>query len=131
MIEYWLISLRSCCSSWFVLPSSTRRKEKLIPSRIPNSSPGLPIWIFLILVHWSWNLYVSPGHPSLEHLLTVVIAVYIFAGSILLEEHILTKIFGTIIGFIGIAYVILEFVPSIEPPQNMREADGGWGAEQV
>jgi hypothetical protein len=35
------------------------------------------------------------------------------------------------IGIVGIAYAVLEFVPSIEPPQNMREADGGWGAEQV
>jgi hypothetical protein len=41
------------------------------------------------------------------------------------------KVFGSLIGFIGIAYVVLDFVPSIEPPQNMREADGGWGAEQV
>jgi hypothetical protein len=41
------------------------------------------------------------------------------------------KVFGSLIGIVGIAYVALEFVPSIEPPQNMREADGGWGAEQV
>jgi hypothetical protein len=40
-------------------------------------------------------------------------------------------IFGTIIGIVGVVYVVLEFIPSIEPPQNMREADGGWGAEQV
>jgi len=58
-------------------------------------------------------------------------AFYIFAGSILLENHIINIVFGTIIGIIGVAYVVLEFVPSIEPPQNMREADGGWGAEQV
>jgi len=56
---------------------------------------------------------------------------YIFTGSILLGDGIMLKIFGSLIGFIGVAYVILEFVPSIEPPQNMREADGGWGAEQV
>jgi len=29
-------------------------------------------------------------------------------------------IVGGIIGLIGIAYVALEFVPSIEPPANMR-----------
>ncbi|KAG9245214.1 Golgi apparatus membrane protein TVP15 [Calycina marina] len=56
---------------------------------------------------------------------------YIFVGSILLDEWVLNKIFGTIIGLIGIAYIALEYVPSIEPPANMREADGGWGAEQV
>jgi hypothetical protein len=41
------------------------------------------------------------------------------------------NIFGGVIGTVGLAYGVLEFVPSIEPPANMREADGGWGAEQV
>jgi hypothetical protein len=61
----------------------------------------------------------------------IKLTVYIFAGSILLDHGILDKIFGSLIGIIGVAYVALEFIPSIEPPQNMREADGGWGAEQV
>ncbi|PSS16623.1 hypothetical protein M430DRAFT_122114 [Amorphotheca resinae ATCC 22711] len=56
---------------------------------------------------------------------------YIFVGSILLDVHTLDIVFGSIIGIIGLAYAVLEFVPSIEPPQNMREADAGWGAEQV
>jgi len=56
---------------------------------------------------------------------------YIFCGSILLEHNIMDIIFGTVIGIVGVVYVVLEFIPSIEPPQNMREADGGWGAEQV
>lgn len=44
----------------------------------------------------------------------------------------LSKMAGTAVGFVGIAYVALEFVPSIEPPSNMREADeAGWGAEEV
>lgn len=30
------------------------------------------------------------------------------------------RIFGTMIGVVGIAYIVLEFIPSIEPPQNMR-----------
>lgn len=58
-------------------------------------------------------------------------AFYIFAGAILLDEHILNIIFGSVIALIGAIYVILDFIPSIEPPQNMREADAGWGAEQV
>jgi len=58
-------------------------------------------------------------------------AFYIFAGSILLDAHTVDIVFGSIIGLIGIAYVVLEFIPGIEPPQNMREADGGWGAETV
>jgi len=56
---------------------------------------------------------------------------YIFAGMILLDNHIADIIFGSIIAIIGVGYAVLEFIPSIEPPQNMREADGGWGAEQV
>ncbi|TQV98697.1 hypothetical protein V2A60_007595 [Cordyceps javanica] len=57
---------------------------------------------------------------------------YIFLGCLLLGEKILSNIAGGVVGVIGIAYIALEFVPSIEPPANMREADAaGWGAEQV
>ncbi|KAF4635672.1 hypothetical protein G7Y89_g2432 [Cudoniella acicularis] len=56
---------------------------------------------------------------------------YIFVGCILIGPSTTTSIFGGAIALVGVAYVILEFIPSIEPPQNMREADGGWGAEQV
>jgi len=56
---------------------------------------------------------------------------YVFVGSILLHDHFLRQIAGALIGIIGLVYIGLEFVPSIEPPANMREADGGWGAEQV
>ncbi|CZS88653.1 probable TVP15 Tlg2-Vesicle Protein [Rhynchosporium agropyri] len=57
---------------------------------------------------------------------------YIFVGSLLLsDDGWIRPLFGIIIALVGIGYVVLEFVPSIEPPQNMREADGGWGAEQV
>ncbi|KAK0382470.1 COPI associated protein [Colletotrichum limetticola] len=59
------------------------------------------------------------------------LAVYIFIGSILLSDGVFKIIAGSIVGLIGVAYVVLEFVPQIEPPANMREADGGWGAEQV
>ena len=38
---------------------------------------------------------------------------------------------GAIVGIVGVLYAVLEFIPSIEPPSNMREADQGWGAEQV
>ncbi|GKZ30438.1 late Golgi vesicles protein [Aspergillus brasiliensis] len=58
-------------------------------------------------------------------------AFYIFVGCILLHDHILRYIAGSIIGFVGLGYLALEFIPSIEPPSNMRENDQGWGAEQV
>lgn len=44
---------------------------------------------------------------------------------------VLRYIAGSIVGLIGVAYLVLEFIPSIEPPSNMRESDQGWGAEQV
>jgi len=56
---------------------------------------------------------------------------YIFVGTILFHDSMIRYIAGSIIGIIGVAYCALEFIPSIEPPANMREADGGWGAEQV
>lgn len=52
-------------------------------------------------------------------------------GSILLHDGVLRIIAGSIVGLVGVCYVVLEFIPSIEPPANMREADAGWGAEQV
>jgi hypothetical protein len=48
-----------------------------------------------------------------------------------LDGHILRYIAGSVIGIIGLGYIALEFVPSIEPPSNMRESDPSWGAEQV
>ncbi|KAK8105876.1 COPI associated [Apiospora kogelbergensis] len=56
---------------------------------------------------------------------------YIFMGSILLSSDWFRGLAGSIIAFVGLAYCALEFIPSIEPPANMREADQGWGAEQV
>jgi hypothetical protein len=52
-------------------------------------------------------------------------------GSILVGGHWTKWVAGTIIGLVGVGYAALEYVPSIEPPANMRDADAGWGAEQV
>ncbi|KAF8253549.1 COPI associated [Wilcoxina mikolae CBS 423.85] len=54
---------------------------------------------------------------------------YIFMGSILLHDGVLRIIAGSIIGFVGLAYVALEFVPSVEPPDNMK--DSQWDGEHV
>ncbi|OAX81050.1 hypothetical protein ACJ72_04615 [Emergomyces africanus] len=56
---------------------------------------------------------------------------YIFVGSIILEGAVLRKIAGSIVGGVGLGYVALEFVPSIEPPPTMREAESTWGSEEV
>jgi hypothetical protein len=78
--------------------------------------------------------------------------VYFFVGCILAGQYFYNYIPAAIVAFIGLAYIALEFVPSIEPPANMRyaildstcnktgleytltdprDADAGWGAEQV
>lgn len=57
--------------------------------------------------------------------------VYTFLGSITLDAHWAGYTTGAVIGIVGVAYIVLEFLPQIEPPANMREADAGWGAEQV
>ncbi|KAI5305221.1 Late Golgi vesicles protein, partial [Ascosphaera atra] len=56
---------------------------------------------------------------------------YVFVGSIILEGHVFRHIVGAIIALIGVAYIGLEFVPSIEPPVTMREEEAAWGAEQI
>ena len=58
--------------------------------------------------------------------------VYVFIGTIILEKgSVLRYIAGTIIGATGLGYCALEFMPQIEPPSNMRDADAGWGQEGV
>ena len=60
-----------------------------------------------------------------------MVPVYVFVGSIILNKSLLLTIAGSAIGIIGLAYVVLEYIPSIEPPQNMRDANAEWGAEQI
>ncbi|KAF1992940.1 COPI associated [Amniculicola lignicola CBS 123094] len=56
---------------------------------------------------------------------------YIFIGSVAVGSGWYRIIPGAIVGFVGVGYAVLEYIPSIEPPANMRDADAGWGAEQV
>jgi hypothetical protein len=51
---------------------------------------------------------------------TLISAVYIFIGSVIVGEKWFRIVPGTLVGIIGIGYAALEFVPSIEPPANMR-----------
>jgi hypothetical protein len=41
----------------------------------------------------------------------------------MLHDHVLRIIAGSIIALIGVAYVFLEFIPSVEPPESMRYFD--------
>lgn len=49
----------------------------------------------------------------------------------MLHRPILGIVAGTMVAVVGVGYGILEYIPSIEPPQNMRDAGGEWGAEQI
>ena len=60
----------------------------------------------------------------MECALTRPIAVYIFLGMITCGENWWRWV-------VGIGYTALEFIPSIEPPANMRDADPSWGTEQI
>jgi uncharacterized membrane protein len=52
--------------------------------------------------------------------LTVTTIVYFFIGCILVGDRWFNYIPASIVALVGIAYIVLEFVPSIEPPANMR-----------
>ena len=52
--------------------------------------------------------------------LILIRPVYIFIGSVIVGERWFRIVPGTIVGIIGVAYAALEFIPSIEPPANMR-----------
>jgi hypothetical protein len=46
--------------------------------------------------------------------------VYLFIGCVLLGSNWYNYIPGTLVALTGLIYVALEYVPSIEPPANMR-----------
>lgn len=46
--------------------------------------------------------------------------VYIFVGCIVMGGNWWKYVVGTVIVLVGIGYVVLEYIPSIEPPANMR-----------
>lgn len=56
---------------------------------------------------------------------------YLFVGCIIMGDYWWKYAGGALVALCGAGYVALEYVPSIEPPANMRDADAGWGAEQV
>jgi hypothetical protein len=46
--------------------------------------------------------------------------VYLFVGCIIMGDKWWKYLDGALIAFAGIAYIACEFVPSMEPPANMR-----------
>lgn len=47
-------------------------------------------------------------------------AFYLFVGSLIIDNSIWKWLLGSLVAFAGVVYIALEFVPSIEPPANMR-----------
>lgn len=94
-------------------------------SRFPSKWHAMRRLCSLSLAVESVSTYYLPGQT------TLIALVYIFIGSVIVGEKWFRIVPGTLVGIIGIGYAALEFVPSIEPPANMRDADAGWGAEQV
>ena len=45
---------------------------------------------------------------------------YLFVGCIIMGDSWWKYAAGSIIALVGIGYIALEYVPSIEPPANMR-----------
>ncbi|KAI4764297.1 hypothetical protein E4T52_03616 [Aureobasidium sp. EXF-3400] len=71
--------------------------------------------------------FIGRGVCTIQELLNLAMAwaneygtVYIFIGGLCFSGHWTKYIIGGIIILVGITYVALEYVPSIEPPANMR-----------
>ena len=50
----------------------------------------------------------------------ILSTVYIFIGSIIVGGSWWKNADGALVGLVGIGYAVLEYIPSIEPPANMR-----------
>ncbi|KAK8042575.1 COPI-coated vesicle protein [Apiospora phragmitis] len=106
-------------------------------SQNPNNSQPLIIGIYEIIFGAAVALLEFQIPPQVSRYASFMFSFigrgvfYIFMGSILLSSDWFRGLAGSIVAFVGLAYCALEFIPSIEPPANMREADQGWGAEQV
>ena len=50
----------------------------------------------------------------------LIILVYIFIGSIIVGDFWWKYVAGALVALVGFGYAALEFIPSIEPPANMR-----------
>ena len=105
---------------------------------LPQVPPYLPRYASFLFSFLGRGICKLPSHPLQTPPIELKnafsngpSAVYVFVGSIVVEGNTLRLIAGLIVVVIGVAYCGLEFAPQIEPPSNMRDADAGWGAEQV
>ena len=45
---------------------------------------------------------------------------YLFVGCIIMGDNWWKYVSGSLVALVGVGYIALEYVPSIEPPANMR-----------
>jgi len=55
---------------------------------------------------------------------------YLLAGVLLLNHYTLLYISGSVVGFAGIVFFVLEFLPMFQPPASMAPPNGGGGYDQ-
>lgn len=99
------------------------------PSRVSDPTIRVKMGAVPLQLSRKGYLYVYSQRCSCEADLRQT--VYIFVGTILLHNHTILIVAGSIVGIVGIGYCVLQFLPNIEPPQNMRDAGAEWGAEQI
>jgi hypothetical protein len=97
---------------------------------LPQVPPYLPRYASFLFSFLGRGI-CEPFSTELRFALKLTHIVYVFVGCLILTGSVLSYIAGSIVIFVGIGYVVLEFTPQVEPPSNMRDADAGWGAEQV
>lgn len=112
----------------------TARLQLTTSCRVPDPSSGRQICVVHVQLRRPWCLYVQPiptqskrrntmmtiWESTKEKSLTGRGVVYLFIGCVLLGSNWYNYIPGTLVALTGLIYVALEFVPSIEPPANMR-----------
>ncbi|KAF1821688.1 COPI associated [Dissoconium aciculare CBS 342.82] len=103
----------------------------------PAGIKGIIVGIFLIIFGSATALLEFQIPPQTARYASFMFsflgrgAFYLFIGAIAIGEKWYNIVPGSLTALVGLAYIALEFVPQIEPPANMRDADAGWGAEQV
>ncbi|KAL7899280.1 putative COPI-coated vesicle protein [Trichoderma sp. TUCIM 5745] len=116
------------------MPSLTRRMRS---STVIRLLQNVVVGIYMIVFGLAIALLEFQVPPQVSRYASFLFSFigrgvfYIFIGGLLLGDKAVANVAGGIVGIAGIGYVGLEFVPLIEPPSSMREADSGWGAEQV
>lgn len=108
------------------MPSARRTNAS---RRVPNSASDLALCILHVQLRRPWCLYVyEHPNPSCRRLpfsafkpcVTNDWPVYLFLGCVVLGNRWWQYVPGSLVALIGVVYIGLEFVPSIEPPANMR-----------